>query len=249
MSIMPQGGWGDLTSPEQRDPRRVAQDVSTSQTGYRSRGSYLTCKTCDYGTLTPKKVFRLSGPAVAIGYILLIPSILGMIACAVALIAVNIGLVSLGVSRPRLDASPHQSAFEASFRRNCAQSARQRIQEQGLNVSQQLIEAYCECGLAEYKETGSYTLAGETCNERAQEGALTSPSEDVDAFYSGRISGEEKSADSLWYTFLGAAGAVGNAHLIFLGVLCFVSGLLGWLLIMKKHVLQCDSCGAVTNAS
>jgi hypothetical protein len=31
------------------------------------------CKVCDYGDLFPKKVFRLSGPVVAIGFILLIP--------------------------------------------------------------------------------------------------------------------------------------------------------------------------------
>jgi hypothetical protein len=32
------------------------------------------------------------------------------------------------------------------------------------------------------------------------------------------------------------------------GIGCFVFGLLGWLLIMKKHVLQCGYCGAVVNA-
>jgi len=33
------------------------------------------------------------------------------------------------------------------------------------------------------------------------------------------------------------------------GIACFVSGLLGWLLIMKKRVLQCAVCGAVIGAS
>jgi hypothetical protein len=31
--------------------------------------------------------------------------------------------------------------------------------------------------------------------------------------------------------------------------LTVVSGLLGWLLVMRKSVLQCDVCGAVVNAS
>jgi hypothetical protein len=46
--------------------------------------AYPTCKICDRGTLTPRKIRRLSGPVVAIGYILLVPSILGMVACAPA---------------------------------------------------------------------------------------------------------------------------------------------------------------------
>ena len=36
---------------------------------------------------------------------------------------------------------------------------------------------------------------------------------------------------------------------IFGAVICFVSGLLGWLLIMKKVIIQCTACGAVTPAS
>jgi hypothetical protein len=43
-------------------------------------------------------------------------------------------------------------------------------------------------------------------------------------------------------TFLGASYFV-------LMILAFVSGLLGWLLVMKKRVLQCGLCGAVVNAS
>ena len=41
-----------------------------------------------------------------------------------------------------------------------------------------------------------------------------------------------------------AAGIV-----IAIGIACFVGGLLGWLLVMKKRVLQCPVCGAVVNAS
>jgi hypothetical protein len=33
------------------------------------------------------------------------------------------------------------------------------------------------------------------------------------------------------------------------GVASFVGGLLGWLLVMKRRVLQCSVCGAVVNAS
>jgi len=39
----------------------------------------LRCKVCDQGTLEHKRVYRMSGPVVFIGYILLIPSILGIL--------------------------------------------------------------------------------------------------------------------------------------------------------------------------
>jgi hypothetical protein len=41
---------------------------------------------------------------------------------------------------------------------------------------------------------------------------------------------------------------VSSIGLIF-GVSCFVAGLLGWLLVMKKKILICSICGAVVNAS
>lgn len=249
MSIMPAGGWGDLGPQDKTDSPRREESVAPAQSGYSRAASYLTCKTCDRGTLIAKKVFRLSGPAVAIGFILLIPSVIGMISCAVALIAVNVGVVSVGVSGTHLPVPPHQSAFEANFRRNCAQSARQRIQGQGYYASPQLIEAYCECALAELKDSGSETVAGETCNEQAQDGTLTPPSPEVEALYSRRTSVEEKSTGGLWYAFMGWADALGSAYLVGLGVAFFVSGLLGWLLVMKKSVLQCDCCRAVVNAS
>lgn len=36
---------------------------------------------------------------------------------------------------------------------------------------------------------------------------------------------------------------------VIIGISSFVGGLLGWLLVMKKRVLQCSVCGAVVNAS
>jgi hypothetical protein len=38
----------------------------------------IICKVCDKGLLGKKKKYRMSGPVVAIGYILLIPSVLGI---------------------------------------------------------------------------------------------------------------------------------------------------------------------------
>lgn len=113
--------------------------------------AYPTCKICDCGTLTHRKIHRLSGPAVVIGYILLIPPILGIAACVILLIVILFAGAA-GVA--------HGSVFES----------------------------------------------------------------------------------------LSAAG-LGVIALVVIGVFCFVSGLVGWLLVMKKNVLQCDICGAVVNAS
>ena len=39
----------------------------------------IKCKTCDAGTLQPRKNYRMSGIVVVIGYVLLIPSIIGIL--------------------------------------------------------------------------------------------------------------------------------------------------------------------------
>ena len=109
-----------------------------------------TCKICDRGTLMRRKIRRLSGPAVAIGYILLIPSILGMAACAILLI---VSLLA-GVA-----GAAHGSAFATAF------------------------------------------------------------------------------------------AGIGAIAFVYIGILSFVFGLVGWLLIMKKHILQCVYCGAVVDAA
>ena len=40
----------------------------------------LICKVCDRGALEKKEIYRMSAPVVVIGFLLLIPSILGMLA-------------------------------------------------------------------------------------------------------------------------------------------------------------------------
>ena len=47
----------------------------------------------------------------------------------------------------------------------------------------------------------------------------------------------------------GAATVVASGLCLFVIVVSFVGGLLGWLLIMRKRVLQCTRCGAVVPAS
>jgi hypothetical protein len=45
------------------------------------------------------------------------------------------------------------------------------------------------------------------------------------------------------------AAMFGSGFFIFLLVMSFIGGIFGWLLIMKKKVLQCTHCGAVVAAS
>ena len=105
--------------------------------------SGIRCKICDQGTLLSKEVFRMSGPVVAIGFILLIPSIIG----------IATGLLILSLS---LSANDHTSGILSGF---------------------------------------------------------------------GAVSG------------IGAC------------IASFVAGIFGWLLVMRKHVLECSACGATINAS
>ena len=46
-----------------------------------------------------------------------------------------------------------------------------------------------------------------------------------------------------------SAANLGVGFFTVIGVACFVSGLLGYLLVMKKTVLRCTFCGAVVSAS
>ena|ERR1035437_2274447 len=99
----------------------------------------IKCKVCDAGTLVQTKKYRMSGPVVFIGYILLIPSVIGMVVCGFFII---------------MDLSMVRSS-------------------------------------------------------------------DI--------------------------GMVTNIVYLLIGAAFFVGGLLGWLLIMKKKVLQCNVCSAVVN--
>jgi hypothetical protein len=103
------------------------------------------CKVCDRGTLERKNLYRLSRPVVAIGYILLLPSALGIFLGIVVSLSDSLGIVT------------------------------------------------------PYSNRGNNGLV----------------------------------------TVIGIGVAVTS----------FVAGLLGWLLVMKKRVLQCSMCGATVSAS
>lgn len=116
-----------------------------------SRGA-VVCSICNQGLLVSRRVFWMSGPVVMIGWILLIPSFLGMLFSALLLFA------SLG------------------------------------GAGAAIVEAGATPGVG-----------------------------------------------------LGGIAAGGSS--LCMGVSSFVGGLFGWILVMKKRVLECQNCGAVVAAS
>jgi hypothetical protein len=187
----------------------------------------------------PKKVFRMSGPAVVIGFILLVPSILGIVASGLLLLGV---VTTTGIFMHAIDkASPE--GFDNAFRRACINAPNSR-----LPMSEK--EQYCECALTEYKESNSLKYTSDICTRKLQYNTLTEIDEETQRVYDGLIdaSGPQKNNTVKKVAVL-VAGIAGSGYAIGLGIACFVGGLLGWLLVMKKRVLQCSACGATVNAS
>lgn len=206
----------------------------------------LICKVCDRGNLVPKKIFRMSGPVVAIGYILLVPSIIGMFASAL----IFLGVITYKGDKPNTTSLPTQSfqeGFDGGFRQNCATSFAQNYQQaSGTTAPPLLIVEYCECALSAFKETYSETEAAQSCIQRVKDGSLAVPDQKIQDLYSKPVNNAfrpQSEPIGNWFHILGGSFA------IFLAVASFVSGLLGWLLVMKKRVLKCSVCGAVINAS
>ena len=71
----------------------------------------IRCKVCDRGVLVPRKMSRMSGPAVAIGYILLIPSILGMIGSTL----IFFGVIAFTADRSSSVKNESAGSFQGGF--------------------------------------------------------------------------------------------------------------------------------------
>jgi hypothetical protein len=163
----------------------------------------IVCRTCGAGHLISCKRFRMSGPVVAIGFILLIPSVLGVIFC-VAMFFLSGGATTATFAAQKQDA--HDEMVRASIPADDINAIENLqpltpMQSQGLTTDQK-------------RATDDATLK------------LTA----------GRVGA-------------GLAGVFAGGASICLGVSCFVGGLLGWLLVMRKRVLQCQNCSAVVAAS
>lgn len=149
------------------------------------------------------KKHRLSGPAVFIGYLLLIPSFIGM-------------AVAIMVFFAMLAASPltHEAYVE---RHN---------------------ETLIEMGIS--PELSKKIAEGKSIND-----------EDVE-----KLTDEQKDAmidvqaqQAMESVGTGVAFAAWGLLLFLFAAFCLGAGLLGWILTMKKKVLQCSNCKAVVATS
>jgi len=150
-----------------------------------------------------KTKYRMSGCVVFIGYILLIPSVLGMLVGGLALAGV----------------------FGA------ASQMPQAIRDE---VSKELRAASVpESIVAQVQE-------GKTVPESELEGL---PPEQREAVKKAEMDASASMAGA------GVGAVLAGGMAIFVFVSSLVGGLLGWLLVMKKKILQCTNCGAVVAAS
>jgi hypothetical protein len=209
-----------------------------------------TCKVCERGQLLPKKSFRMSGPVVAIGFILLIPSVLGMVAAGLIFLGV-IALNGNGPSSTANDAiEPIREDWDTQYRRNCINNP----QADTTAPMKQRVQV-CECTLTEYKKSNSVEYAGQVCAQRLQAGTLGAVDRDTKRLYDNLIGTSSPDGGAVERVQMQRKGVsplfniIGSTFAIVLGISSFVGGLLGWLLTMKKRVLQCSVCGATVSAS
>ena len=177
--------------------------------------SYPPCKVCDRGALVRKKIFRMSIPVVVIGFILLIPSLIG----------VAVGLFALISS-----ITPNEN------------------QEPMKQIRDRAASGLRHNGVPEATINAVLDAASEGRNEDVTR--LMDDNEMPEADRSWIYDAQDKIRSAgLTQSPPSPPSPLSAAFSIGLIVGSFVGGIFGWLLVMKKRVLQCSVCGAVINAS
>ncbi|MGO9590839.1 MAG: DUF805 domain-containing protein [Candidatus Acidiferrales bacterium] len=203
----------------------------------------LTCKVCERGTLVKKLVHRLSRPAVVVGYLLLIPSVIGLVISGLLLVHAAMSQSGNSSSSP----STFADSFNRSFRGTCWKSFNESFQKSAGTLPPPLVaEEYCECALSHYKETLSASKAADVCTQKVSEGALGPPDQATQNLYLEAKQAETPAQNTASDTLIPTIDP-GVAVLSSVGFL--IVGLVGWLLVMRKRVLQCSECSATVNAS
>ena len=162
-----------------------------------------TCQTCGQGSLKKKKTYRMSMPVVVIGYLLLIPCVIGMLIGIMGLFGTGAAVSEVSDqmnqdSKAKLEAAQIPTAVIESIEEDATVDASDTA-----NLSQEQLEVVEQAKL----DRGAQIIG----------------------------------------TGLGAAAA-GGVSIVAI-IFSFIGGLIGWLLIMKKKVLQCNSCSAIVSAS
>lgn len=201
----------------------------------------LICKICDRGELVRKALYRMSRPVVLIGYLLLIPSVVGMASGAGVLLYVN--WLSFNAT------------YQARTQGGVINEAQRQIgmakaEMQGAGVPEEIVDTIIYPG-----SRGVPT--GDDLESELREFPNLSPTQRDIIRYAAKKSDESEKA---WADAADAPpnksaenievlGFIGSGLALIVAISSFVGGLLGWLLVMKKKVLQCSVCGAVVNAS
>jgi hypothetical protein len=215
---------------------------------------YLKCRVCKRGVLENKKLYRLSGPAVVIGYILLIPSVLGMIAS----LLLFLGVIAFNPEGVKTEAPETQAEVDTEAGQLNADTQRHSCRDgfielykdnPGSMPTHAVITANCECILSETNTGVNLDSAVRFCHRQFSDGMLSTPSNDTIALYFPATSEPAQQSSERATFFWNILRTLGGVFAIYLGISSFVGGLLGWLLVMKRQVLQCTICGATINAS
>jgi general secretion pathway protein G len=231
------------------------------------------CQTCKTGQLVQTKQYRMSGPVVIIGYILLVPSIIGII--------VSVGMFFAGIymaSKVGVDSSINQSKIRAAksemstlctalelFRMDVG---RYPTEPEGLRALVQVPAGVTNWGgpylkparissdpwdmpykyqlLTNGQGQNDVLIVSYGPNQRPGPGNITSKEQNPT-----QLPGVDDTEIAIKaHEMAGSAAAIGGtAGALCFGIASFVSGLLGWLLVMKKKILQCNYCKAVVAAS
>lgn len=165
--------------------------------------SNVSCQVCGQGVLKKKTKFRMSGPVVVIGFLLLVPSILGM------LFGILIMFATGGV------ADESKTGLETRVR--------EELQTAGISGQ-----------IAEKVVSGKHITESDRASLTTEQSVALN---DAKLTYGAGKVGAGAG------TFL--AGGLAVAIVIF----SLIGGLIGWLLVMRKKVLQCGSCRAIVAAS
>jgi hypothetical protein len=177
---------------------------------------HLTCKVCDRGVLVEKKIFRLSTPVVLIGFILLIPSLIGMLIGAMGLIG-SLAATGASATGDAVSFSTQRDAIENMIR---------------LRVPRRIVAAVVALRSDEIDDWFNSDHGGSGPPPLVQQEAVKKAQSDL-------ASGISQFSVAAW------AGPFS----VFIGVASFVGALFGWLLVMRRRVLQCADCGTVVNTS
>jgi hypothetical protein len=143
----------------------------------------------------------MSGPVVVIGFILLIPSVLGMLVGILTLVGVGMNIPSMNPET--------RTGLEAQ---QVPESVITQIASSNKPIDEAQLAALTPQQRTAVRDAQSVVSAGKA---KAGPGALV----------------------------------VAGGLCLFVIVMSFVGGLFGWILIMRKRVLQCTRCGAVVPAS